>query len=258
MSQGPIPPHPPLDLHYKNEADRPRFVSELFDAGAPYYETICKIMSFGSGGWYRGEALRSAGLSEGMRVLDVATGTGLVLRSAVAIGGPQGFVVGLDPSAGMLRECRRRSAVPLVRGLGEQLPFQDGIFDLVSMGYGLRHVADLGAVFAEYRRVLKPRGRVLALELTQPTSSVGRWFNRLCMGTLLPGVAYHATGRASARRMMDYFWDTIENCVPPDVILGAIRDAGFTDVTRAITGGVLSEYRGTAPAAALRSEDPAG
>lgn len=256
MSLDPIPPHPRLERYYADEAERRRRIDELFDAGAPHYEFVCRVMSLGTGERYRGQALRDAGLTEGMRVLDVATGTGLVLRSAAAMSGRQGLVVGLDPSAGMLRECRKRSHARLLQGRGEQLPFMDECFDLVSMGYALRHVPDLRALFVEYRRVLKPGGHVLVLEITQPQSPIGRWLLRFYLNTLVPGLAYLGTGQASARRMMKYFWDTIEYCVPPAVILAAIRDAGFADPARRVTGGVLSEYLGTKPSAASRTEAP--
>jgi len=127
------------------------------------------------------------------------------------------------------------------------LPFANASFNMVSMGYGLRHVADLRALFAEYRRVLKPGGRVMLLEITQPRSAVGRWLNRLYLRTLVPGMTRIGTGAAAASRMMDYFWDTIETCVPPEVILAALRDAGFPNATRSVTGGVLSEYLGEKP-----------
>src|SRR6185503_17339647 len=115
-------------------------------------------MSLGTGERYRGDALRSAGAHEGSRILDVATGTGVVLRSAVKLSGPGGLVVGLDPSMEMLRENRKTCAAPLFRGFGESLPFADGSFDIISMGYALRHVSDLRALFSEYARVLVPGG----------------------------------------------------------------------------------------------------
>jgi demethylmenaquinone methyltransferase/2-methoxy-6-polyprenyl-1,4-benzoquinol methylase len=117
---------------------------------------------------------------------------------------------------------------------------------MVSMGYGLRHVADLRKLFDEYRRVLKPGGRVLLLEITQPSSSGGRQLNKLLLGTLIPAVARLRGGRPAVR-MMDYFWDTVENCVSPETILLALRAAGFPDAKRRVTGGVLSEYMGVLP-----------
>jgi demethylmenaquinone methyltransferase/2-methoxy-6-polyprenyl-1,4-benzoquinol methylase len=243
----PLRPHPTLDRYYGSESERPGIVSDMFDEGAPYYEWICRMMSLGTGERYRWRALRNSGLGPGMRVLDVATGTGLVLRAAVEMSGGTGLAVGLDPSGGMLRECRKSCAAPLLQGRGEHLPFANASFHMVSMGYGLRHAADLHALFAEYNRVLKPGGRVLLLEITQPRSSVGRWLNRLFLRNLVPGVTRVGTGAVAASRMMDYFWDTIETCVPPEVILDALENAGFPNATRSVTGGILSEYLGEKP-----------
>jgi demethylmenaquinone methyltransferase/2-methoxy-6-polyprenyl-1,4-benzoquinol methylase len=116
---------------------------------------------------------------------------------------------------------------------------------MVSMGYGLRHVTDLRVLFAEYCRVLKPGGRVLLLEITHPRSPLGRWLNRLYLRTVIPGVVRMGTGSQAATRMMDYFWETVQSCVPPEVILEAFQQSGFPDATRRVTGGVLSAYLAT-------------
>lgn len=245
MSLQPIAPHPKLVRYYAREAQRSGMVRNLFDEGAEHYEWICRMMSLGTGESYRRRALSAAGLEPGMRLLDVATGTGLVLRSASRLVGGSGLAIGLDPSSGMLRECRSRSDAPLLQGRGENLPLADASFDMVTMGYALRHVPDLRALFGEYHRVLKPGGRVLVLELTQPRSAPARWLNRLYLRTLVPGIARMGTGAPAARKMMHYFWDTIENCVPPEVIVSALRESGFADALRKVSGGVLSEYVGT-------------
>ncbi len=138
---------------------------------------------------------------------------------------------------------------PLVQARGEQLPFAGGQFDMVSMGYALRHVPDLLRLFNEYRRVLTPGGRVVILEVAQPESTIGRRLNKMFLQTIVPRIAQISTGRADAKRMMDYFWDTIEQCVPPDVILSALTRAGF-EATRTVTGGVLGQYLGTVKAGA--------
>ncbi len=250
MNSDPLPPHPDLERYYAHKSERFGFVNTMFDEGAPYYEWICRVMSLGTGEEYRKRALLGVGLSTGMRVLDVATGTGLVLRSAAELSGHPSLVVGLDPSQGMLFECRRRCAAPLIQGVGEQLPFASGRFDVVSMGYGLRHVADLHALFDEFRRVLKPGGCLLILELTQPKSRAGRRLNKLLLGTVMPGVA-RLWGGQPAAQMMHYFWDTIESCVAPETILGAMRSSGFPSALHKVTGGILSEYIGVRPLEAL-------
>ncbi|MEP7116125.1 MAG: class I SAM-dependent methyltransferase [Acidobacteriota bacterium] len=241
----PVRPHPTLAKYYATDDERAGMVRKLFDSGAPHYEWVCQFMSMGTGEKYRAECLVKAGLTTGMRVLDVATGTGLVLRSAAVLVGPTGAAIGLDPSSGMLRENRARCPAPLVQARGEHLPFASASFDMVCMGYALRHVFDLNTLFAEYTRVLKPGGRVMILELTEPRSRPARWLNRFFLKTVVPGVTQLSTGKREARLMMDYFWDTIENCVPPATILASLKEAGFDDVVRDVRGSVLSQYLAT-------------
>jgi demethylmenaquinone methyltransferase/2-methoxy-6-polyprenyl-1,4-benzoquinol methylase len=103
----PVPssrPHPILPAYYDSEAQRRGFVRRLFDQTAGDYDRIERAVSFGTGAWYRRQALLRAGLTPGMRVLDVAVGTGLVAREALAVVGESGQVIGLDPSAGMLHD----------------------------------------------------------------------------------------------------------------------------------------------------------
>jgi demethylmenaquinone methyltransferase/2-methoxy-6-polyprenyl-1,4-benzoquinol methylase len=240
-------PHPTLDRYYRRDADREAFVQDLFDRGARHYDTVSGVMALGSGLWYRRDALRRAGLVPGMKVLDVAMGTGLVARAAVQILGDRRAVVGLDPSAGMLREARRRAGVPAVLGLGERLPFAAGAFDMVTMGYALRHVAALDATFGEYARVLRPGGRVLLLEITRPSSAVVYRLLRFYLGGLVPRVTRLATRSADAERMMRYYWDTIASCVPPAAVLAALHAAGFQATARQGMGGLLTEYHARWP-----------
>jgi demethylmenaquinone methyltransferase/2-methoxy-6-polyprenyl-1,4-benzoquinol methylase len=240
-----LAPHPTIESHYRDPAQRQEYVDSLFDDAAPHYEWICRVMSLGSGALYRRQALQRLGVRAGMKVLDVATGTGLVAREAVSLAGGSG-VVGLDPSRGMLEEARRTARLPLVQARGEALPFPSGRFDALSMGYALRHVSDLHAAFREYHRVLRPGGRLLILEISRPASAAGLWLARLYLKRLVPLVTRVGTGSASAQRLMDYYWDTIERCVAPEAILGALRRSGF-EASRRVQGGMLSEYVGSKP-----------
>lgn len=243
-----IPPHPVLEKYYSSAADRQSFVGALFDGAARYYNRVGQMLDLGSGSWYRRQALRRAGLRPGMRLLDVATGTGLVAHGAANILGEPGWVIGVDPSRGMLREARKALSGPLVQGRAEALPFRDDLFEMLSMGYALRHVADLEVTFREYWRVLKPGGRLLLLEVSRPPSPVSRWLIRAHLQHILPLIARISTRSGPAQLLMRYYWDTIDRCVPPEAILEILRRRGFVDVDRRVLFGFLSEYVAAKPA----------
>lgn len=184
-----------------------------------------------------------------MKLLDVATGTGQVARAAARIlGGPDG-VVGLDPSVGMLREARRVHAGPLVQGRAEAIPLRGDTFDMLSMGFALRHVTTLETAFTEYRRVLKPGGCLLMLEISRPPSAVIRWAIRVYFQRVLPLIIRIGTRSPDARLLMTYYWDTIDQCVPASMILAALQQTGFVDVQYRLVGGCLSEYVARKPGA---------
>ena len=127
-------------------------------------------------------------------------------------------------------------------GVGESLPLVDEQFDFVSMGYALRHLPDLRAAFAEFHRVLKPGAQICVLEISRPA---GRFQTLLLAGyfkLLLPIFARLIEASHQTHRLWQYYWDTIDQCVPPGVVMDAIRDAGFVDVARHVELGVFSEY----------------
>jgi demethylmenaquinone methyltransferase/2-methoxy-6-polyprenyl-1,4-benzoquinol methylase len=239
----PLAPHPPLTRYYAREEHRRGRVDGWFDRAAGDYDWINQAMSLGSGSWYREQALRRAGLRAGMRLLDGGSGTGAVAAVARRLVGAEGGVAALDPSFGML------SHSPLgrsrVRGFAETLPVGGERFDMVTMGYALRHVADLTATFAEYRRVLRPGGTLLLLEITAPASPLSRGLLGLYLGTVVPLVARLGTGGRASRELMEYHWDTIAECVRPEAILGALAGAGFDRRSRRVELGFLSEYTAT-------------
>jgi demethylmenaquinone methyltransferase/2-methoxy-6-polyprenyl-1,4-benzoquinol methylase len=236
-------PHPPLSRYYQRPEERPAFLRELFDDAAGYYDRLCGVMSFGSGQWYRGWVLGRAGLRRGMTLLDVATGTGLVARAAAALVETPAGVVGVDPSAGMLREARRSFAGPLVQGRIESLPFGTGLFDFVTIGYALRHAADLDIAFRECLRVLRPGGRLVILEISRPPHAMMRAAIRLYLTRLLPLLMR----AAHARLLMRYYWETIDTCVPPERIMEVLQHTGFIEIRRTVWGTVQSEYIATKP-----------
>jgi demethylmenaquinone methyltransferase / 2-methoxy-6-polyprenyl-1,4-benzoquinol methylase len=235
-------PHPPLTDYYAHEADRDSWVRRLFDQTAGDYDRVERAMALGSGSWYRRQALDRAGLKPGMRILDVGVGTGLTAREAAYLVGSSGQVTGVDPSAGMLASAVVPAGVKLLLGSAETLPVSTGAVDFVSMGYALRHVADLSAAFREFMRVLVPGGRICILEITAPAGRAPRIILKAYMRGIVPFVARCVARHRDAPKLMRYYWDTIEACASPAVILATMREAGFVDVQRTVSLGVFSEY----------------
>jgi demethylmenaquinone methyltransferase/2-methoxy-6-polyprenyl-1,4-benzoquinol methylase len=236
-----------LTAYYKTAAGRDVFVRRLFDQSAASYDRINAAFSFGSGAWYRRRTLVKAGLRPGQRILDVAVGTGLVAREALRILGKPRDVVGVDLSEGMLREAARTLAIPLISGRAEALPVADASFDFLSMGYALRHVSALPVAFAEYKRALRPGGRVLLLEIARPESRLAYAATRFYLGRIVPAISACLGGGPEARRLMQYYWDTIDTCVPPATILEGLRQAGFEDVECDVQFGIFRAYMARRP-----------
>jgi demethylmenaquinone methyltransferase/2-methoxy-6-polyprenyl-1,4-benzoquinol methylase len=237
-----LSPHPPLSQYYGEPAQRERFVRAIFDETAEWYDDIDGMLSLGSGDRYRRDALLRGGLAAGMRLLDVATGTGVVARAAATI---TEHVAGMDASIGMLLAGRVRQHLPMLQGVGERLPLRDASFDMLTTGYALRHFADLRAVFSEYHRVLRPGGRVLILEITPPRSRLGYALLRFHLNAIVPLLARLRSRSRKAAKLMHYYWDTTAACVPPESILDALSQAGFDEAGRHVELGVMSEYTAT-------------
>ena len=236
------PPHPPLTRYYSTEQDRRAFVVGLFNRTASDYERIETLLSFGTGRWYRRQALLRAGLKRDMRLVDVGVGTGLVARAAAAIVGRPECVTGVDPSSSMLEHAQVPKGVRLLTGSAESLPLDDDSADFISMGYALRHISDLTAAFREFRRVLRPGGRLCLLEISAPRGAFARGVLKLYLRILSPAAASVVARQRDMPQLMRYYWDTIEACVPPEMILAALSAAGFRQVQRHAELGIFSEY----------------
>ncbi len=236
--QSPIPAMP---AYFSNDAEKSRFLSDMFDSAAPDYDRMERILGLGRGSWYRRKALQRAGLSRKKSVIDVAVGTGLVAREAVRIVGNPNLVVGVDPSVGMLQSAKVPSGVRLVEGRAETIPFPDQSFDFLSMGYALRHISSLSVAFQEFHRVLKPGARICILEITAPRSRIAKTLLKAYMRTVVVSVGLLFNRSGNTAKLWRYYWDSIEACVPAEGVIATLQHCGFDNVRCQMRLGIFSE-----------------
>lgn len=211
----------------------PDAVREMFDRISPVYDVMNSAMTVGLDRRWR-RLTAEAVVSPGDRVLDACCGTGDL---ALAAWGAGGRVTGLDFAPEMLARARRKSsAIEWVRGDALALPFPDASFEAVTVGFGVRNLADLEAGLAELGRVLVPGGRLGCLEITRPDGLLRPffhfWFDRLVplTGRMLPGGAAYTYLPASVRRFPG-----------PGDLGAAMNRAGFRDVHwRLLGGGIVA------------------
>jgi demethylmenaquinone methyltransferase / 2-methoxy-6-polyprenyl-1,4-benzoquinol methylase len=224
----------------------PATVREMFDRISPSYDRMNRIMSFGMDGHWRAVAVRRSGLGAGDHALDVCCGTGdlaLALRRRV---GPAGRVVGVDFAADMLTVARRKSAeVEWVEGDALALPFADDAFAAATVGFGMRNLPDHRAGFAEMARVVRPGGRVVCLELTEPPAPIAP-FSRIWSDRLVPLIGRLVSGDGDAYRYLPASIHTFPRAAE---LAGVMRAAGLREVGfRRLLPGVVAVHVGTVPA----------
>lgn len=214
-------------------APDPDRVRGMFDRIAPIYDLMNTVMTAGTDARWRRSTIAALRLRPGERVLDVATGTGKLALAAAEQVAPGGTVTGLDASSEMLARATRsaerlghgasRVEPSWIRGDAMAMPFADGAFDAVTIGFGLRNLPDHAGGLRELARVLAPGGRVAVLEISEPRSGVGRflfvtWFRRI-----IP-----ALGRLIGRRAAySYLPASLERFPPPEEVADLMRAAGL-------------------------------
>ena len=219
----------PLD--HESGTLRPDGVRKMFDRIAPVYDVMNHVMTAGLDRRWRRQTVEAV-VQPGFRVLDACCGTGDLAIAAEREGG---IVTGLDFSGEMLLRARRKSAtIDWVQGDMLALPYSDGSFDAVTVGFGVRNVADLRAGLGELRRVLRPGGRLAILEITQPRGRLkpffSLWFDRIVplLGRVLPGGKAYTYLPASVRRFPG-----------AEELATLIDEAGFDETAFRLFGGSI-------------------
>jgi demethylmenaquinone methyltransferase/2-methoxy-6-polyprenyl-1,4-benzoquinol methylase len=204
-----------------------RAVTSMFDAIAPRYDLVNRVMTFGMDTGWRRQTVRSLGLPDGSLVLDVACGTGDLCRE---LRKARLRTVGFDLSSGMLASAR--TTAPLVLADALNLPVADGSADGVTCGFALRNVKSLEQLFEEFARVLRPGGRIGLLEVAEPNARVLKLGHRMYFHKVVPLIG----GLISDRKAYTYLPRSTAYLPPTPELLDMLRSAGFDAVERKILG----------------------
>lgn len=227
----------------------------MFDEVSPRYDLINDVLSAYQTRLWRIATVRAVGPRKGMRILDLAAGTG---TSSAAFAKHGAHVTAADFSPGMLDEGRRRHAgnpnIEFVWADATDLPFDDDAFDAATMSFGLRNVVDPKQALRELRRVVKPGGRLVICEFSHPPLGIVRrpytWYSR----NVLPRLAALVGGPRDA---YDYLTESIATWPKQAELASWMREAGFTRVGyRNLTGGIVALHRGVVPSPADPSHTP--
>jgi demethylmenaquinone methyltransferase/2-methoxy-6-polyprenyl-1,4-benzoquinol methylase len=229
--------------------DKARRVRSVFDSVADRYDLMNDLMSVGAHRLWKQFTLALTGLRPGGRALDVAAGTGDLAAGLARQVGSSGLVVLTDINATMLQHGRDRltdralvSNIRYVQADAERLPFQDGTFECVTIGFGLRNVTDKQAALASMHRVLKPGGQLLVLEFSTPAAGALSRLYDFYSFNVLPRLGQLFAGDAGSYR---YLAESIRRHPDQNTLLSMMTSAGFgTCRYHNLMGGIVALHRG--------------
>jgi demethylmenaquinone methyltransferase/2-methoxy-6-polyprenyl-1,4-benzoquinol methylase len=210
--------------------DKVAAVRSMFDAIAPRYDLVNRVMTFGLDVRWRRSTVAALDLGPGATVVDLACGTGDLSRDLAAAGyGP----VGVDLSFGMLAHAW--SGAPRIQGDALRLPLADSSVDGAVSGFALRNFVALPPVFGELGRVVQPGGRLSLLEVATPPHPLMRAGHRVYFEHVVPQIGGLLSDRAAYR----YLPRSVAYLPPTPEMLSMIEAAGFGAVThRLLSGGI--------------------
>jgi demethylmenaquinone methyltransferase/2-methoxy-6-polyprenyl-1,4-benzoquinol methylase len=217
----------------------PHDVAAMFDGVAARYDLTNDVLSAGQTRLWRRAVVRAVDPRPGLRVLDLAAGTG-TSSSPFAAGGAD--VVPCDFSLGMLRVGKQREpGLPFVAGDGLRLPFSDGAFDAVTISFGLRNVQDPDQVLRELMRVTRPGGRLVLCEFSHPTWAPLRTVYMEYLMRALPAVASRVSSNPDA---YVYLAESIRAWPDQPAMAAVVSRAGWGQVGwRDLSGGIVALHR---------------
>jgi demethylmenaquinone methyltransferase/2-methoxy-6-polyprenyl-1,4-benzoquinol methylase len=220
---------------------KPVDVASMFDTVAEKYDVTNDVLSLGQDRLWRRAVVKAVDAKPGERILDIAAGTG---TSSEPWADQEIEVVPADFSLGMLRVGRRRRPdMAFTAADAMNLPFADESFDVVTMSFGLRNVADAETALREFLRVTKPGGRLLVCEFSQPVNKVFRTVYSNYLMRALPPVARRTSSNPDS---YVYLAESIRAWPPQGELAGIVEAAGWQQVGWTnLTGGVVALHHGT-------------
>jgi demethylmenaquinone methyltransferase / 2-methoxy-6-polyprenyl-1,4-benzoquinol methylase len=209
---------------------------EMFSLIAPRYDFITRAFSYGMDGRWKREGVEATPIRPGGRVLDLACGTGDFSLLA-SNRWPQTTAIAADLTHGMLKLARRRGAELAVVADAQGLPFCDGAFDAVFVGYGFRNFPVLDKALAEIRRVTRPGGSLVSLDFFLPRS---RWQRKIYLGYLFAQGAFWGTLLHGRPRTYTYIPDSLRGFLTADQMCTALGRSGWerVEARKFILGGI--------------------
>ena len=212
--------------------EKVRAVRSMFDAIAPRYDLVNRIMTFRMDVAWRTRTVRELGLPDGSLVADLACGTGDFCRELQK----QGLrPIGFDLSFGMLAAAR--TSAPLAEADALSLPIPDSSLDGVTCGFALRNLVELDGFFAELARTVRPGGRIAFLEVAEPPNRFLRWGHSIYFGSIVPKVG----GLLSDPSAYQYLPKSVAYLPEPGVMLQRLADAGCVQVERQLLAVGISQ-----------------
>jgi demethylmenaquinone methyltransferase/2-methoxy-6-polyprenyl-1,4-benzoquinol methylase len=229
-------------------AKKARYVHGMFSSIAHRYDLLNTLLSLNRDKYWRRFAVEHSGLASGESAIDVATGTGeLAIELAKAVG-PNGKVVGVDFCREMLdiaeEKCKGR-CIELAEGNAQELPCPDGTFDLATIGFALRNVESVEKTLKEMVRVVKPGGKVISLEFSQPDNRLFRRIYYMYFFKILP----MAGGLISRNKeAYSYLPSSVARFPGKTELKEIMEKAGLEDIEiYSLTRGIVAVHVGVKP-----------
>lgn len=224
-------------------------VQNIFSSIAEKYDKLNSILTFNIDKIWRKKAIKVCDLKINNKVLDLCCGTGQMINYACKKVGKSTEVIGLDFNQEMIDVGYKRLnhsikgyKYNLIKGDVLELPFEDNSFDCVTIAFGLRNIKNRSKALSEMYRVLRPDGKLICLELSNPEAPIFRELHSLYLTYILPTVGYIGTKDKNA---YTYLRDSVKYFVPKNILKYSFDDAGFKDTEYiSLTGGIASIHYG--------------